>query len=103
MVELPDPIWTVDGSYDIFTGGRRPGGVLNLLWEKVHAEVEESNRRALLEGLHLLQLPSSPEGMVSCTRCGTRKSWQHFHTLAKRLVEQVDGPPDDDEGLLRAR
>ena len=43
-VELPDPIWTVDGRYDILTGGTRPGGALNILWEKVHAEVDGSNQ-----------------------------------------------------------
>ena len=50
-VEPPDPICPGAGSYDSLTGGARPGGVLNLLWEKVHAEVEDSNQRALAEGL----------------------------------------------------
>ena len=83
-LELPDPIWTIDARYDILTGGTRPGRALNILWEKVHGEVEESNQRALEEGLHLIQLPGTPEGMVSCTRCGLQKPWQHFHTFARR-------------------
>ena len=30
-VEVPDPIWTVDGRYEILTGGTRPGGALNMV------------------------------------------------------------------------
>ena len=56
-VELPDPIWTVDSRYDILTGGTRPGGALSVLWEKIHTDVQETNQKALVEGLHLIQLP----------------------------------------------
>jgi hypothetical protein len=113
-VELPDPIWTVDGRYDILTGGTRPGGALNILWEKIHAEVEESNQKAITEGLHLIQLPGAPDGVVSCTRCGLQKPWQHFHTFARRRCKGAaralgdDGQPlqpwkDKQESLARTR
>ena len=45
--ELPDPPWTVDGRYNVLTGGARPGGAVNILWERIHAEVEEGNQQAL--------------------------------------------------------
>lgn len=84
-VELPDPTWTVDARYDILSGGARPGGALSILGDKIQAEVEQSNEKALAEGLHLLQLPGPPDGEVTCTRCGGRKPWQYFHTFARRI------------------
>lgn len=100
-VELPDPIWTVDARYDILSGGTRPGGALSILWDKICAEVEESNVKATREGLHLIQLPGSPEGEVVCTRCGARKSWQHFHTFARRRCKGAATAVDENGNLLQ--
>ena len=100
-VELPDPLWTVDARYDILSGGTRAGGPLSLLWEKIQAEVEASNENAVKEGLHLIQLPASPDGDLSCTRCGQRKPWKFFHSFSRRRCRGAAKEVDEQGQLVR--